>query len=229
MTRILISNRVQRDFAMVPNSLWASDLSFAAKGVACYLLSLRDGSMPYVAEMEQALGLGRDARRKAFAALEAFGFLQWQVSRNARGAIFSKTLILDALVFDRAPENQAVGQSDRPPENPAGGFSVPARVETRPCNDGISGDTTKQNKTKAAASRVAAVRPVRRASPLPFEGQGGQGSGDLVKGLNPFQRSSVLQDRSFLLGSAVVQAGSPQMLALRSSLRSDCLEQGGAL
>jgi hypothetical protein len=229
MTRILISNRVQRDFAMVPNSLWAADLSFAAKGVACYLLSLRDGSMPYVAEMEQALCLGRDARRKAFAALEAFGFLQWQVSRNSRGAIVSKTLVLDALVFDRAPEIQAVGQSDRAPENPAGGFSVPARVESRPCNDGISGDTTKQDKTKAAAFRVAAVRPVRRASPLPFEGQGVQGSADLLKGLNPFQRSSILQDRSVLIASAIVLAGSPEMLALRVALRSDCLEQGGAV
>jgi len=182
MTRILISNRAQRDFAMVPNALWRSDLSFAAKGVACYLFSLRDGSMPYVAEMEQALGLGRDARRKAFAALEAVGFVRWHIERNARGAIFAKTLILDGEVFDRAPEIQAVGQTDHTPENPAGGLSVPVGVENRPCIDGISGDTLKPNKKEGAAlARAAVGRPAlrtlsRSAPPLPCKGHAVQPS-----------------------------------------------------
>jgi len=177
MTRILISNRAQRDFAMVPNALWRSDLSFAAKGVACYLFSLRDGSMPYVAEMEQALGLGRDARRKAFAALEAVGFVRWHIERNARGAIFAKTLILDGEVFDRAPEIQAVGRADHTPENPAGGFSVPVGAENRPCTDGISGDTLKSNKKEGAAlARAAVGRPasrplLRSAASLPCQMQ----------------------------------------------------------
>lgn len=167
MSRILISNRLKRDFAMVPNSLWASDLPFAAKGVACYLLSLHHGATPYVAEMEAALGLGRDARRKAFAALESFGFLKWQVERNARNAIIAKTLVLDPEAFDRATEIQADGELSRAPEIPAGGISVPASTDFRPCRDGISGDTIKQNKIRRASLARKAVakgdvrRPVR--------------------------------------------------------------------
>ncbi len=180
MTRILISNRVQRDFAMVPNSIWRSSLPFAAKGAACYLFSLRDGSMPYVAEMEQAMGLGRDARRSAFRALEAAGFIQWVVERNARGAIVAKTLVLQADVFDnvqpalhRAPENQAHGksagsevQNHHAPEKPSDGFSVPAKVDIRPCSDVISGDTLIKEDIKKAR-KVSSAASARRSRSVP--------------------------------------------------------------
>lgn len=177
MTRVLISNRAQRDFAMIPNAIWRAKISFAAKGAACYLFSLRDGSMPYVAEMEEAMGLGRDARRKAFAVLEKAGFVEWVTDRNARGAIVAKTLVLHADAFDEvqpeshAPEIQGHGEkaqkvaaSHHAPENPAGGFSTPARVEIRPCIDGKSGDTLRQDKTKKAREAAAAARSAAAVS-----------------------------------------------------------------
>jgi len=232
MTRILISNRAQRDFAMVPNGVWRADLPFAAKGVACYLFSLRDGSMPYVAEMETALGLGRDARRKAFAVLESLGFIEWQVVRNSRGSIVSKTLVLDSDVFTRAPEIQADGGIHHTPENPAGGFPVPAKVETRPCNDGISGDTIRQNKTKGAVARVAAARSVKRAAPLPASGQaapvplgGGSGAG----GLSAFQRSRVLSGQSVLVDGATLHPATPAFARLVELLRNSSAGGNGGL
>ena len=154
MTRVLIRNRLERDFAMVPNGVWRSDLPFAAKGVACYLFSLRDGAMPYVAEMEQALGLGRDARRKAFASLEAFGVIRWVTERNAKGGIVAKTLEIDPTPFFHTPESQAHGQvaseNAHAPENPAGGKSTPVATETRRSIDGKSGDTLRQEKQDRA-------------------------------------------------------------------------------
>lgn len=222
MTRVLISNRLQRDFAMVPNALWRSDLPFAAKGVACYLLSLRDGSMPYVAEMEAALGMGRDARRKAFAALEAAGFLSWRIERNARRVIVAKTLVLDPLVFDvaeavaaRAPESQADGETPsetfHAPENPAGGNSVPVGAETRRCRDGKSGDPSRQKKIKGAM-RARASRAVGPPS--------GVGSVSSVRDLTPFQSSQLLAGRSVLIDGALMSPDSPAFRRLARDLRA---------
>jgi len=234
MTRVLISNRLHRDFSMVPDALWRSDLPFAAKGVACYLLSLRHGAMPYVAEMEAALGMGRDARRKAFAALEAFGFLSWRVERNSSRRIVAKTLEIDPLCFDlaeglrdaaaRAPESQAHGEMPVPecraPEKPAGGNPVPAGAESRPCRDGVSGDTLKDKRIKGAASARAVVgqrpRPVMRSAvPLPD-----------VAVLPSFVRSCILSGKSVTVGGVLIRPGSPEAQAMQQALRLQDAENG---
>lgn len=223
MSRILISNRVQRDFAMVPNAIWRSKLPFAAKGVAAYLFSLRDGSVPYVAEMEAALGLGRDARRKAFAILEAACFLEWRVGRNSGGAIVTKTLVLNGDLFDLAeaqnalpPESQAHGETavnggdlNHAPENPAGGFSASVGVEIHLCRGGKSGDTLKEDKIKKARDRAAAARSVASRRVVP--------DGAV---LTAFQRSRILSGQSVLVDGVNIAAGSGEMLALAQALRS---------
>lgn len=208
MARVLVSNRVDRDFSIIPNALWSADLPFQAKAVACYLLSLRDGAMPYVAEMEAALGIGRDARRKAFAALEAIGFLSWHVERSRSGAIVAKTLVLDHGCFSRAPESQADGQNHHAPENPAGGKSAPVGVESRPCSDGVSGDTLKQDKIKKGpiADKRRARAPAVAVSP--------------ADSLSSFQRSSIAQDRSVMIGGRLVKSGSDEMRQLQAQLRN---------
>lgn len=215
MTRVLIQNRVQRDFAMVPNGIWRADLPSAAKCAAAYLFSLRDGAMPFVREMELALGMGRDARRKAFAALEAFGFLRWVYVRDGSGVIVAKTLVLEADVFTLAPESQAVGEKHLAPENPAGGKSTPVKVDSHLCIDGKSGDTLREEKTKGAA--VAKSRPIaqRKAVRLAPSVQNGD-----TERLSAFQRASIFADRSVLIGERLVAAGSAEMQALRHSLRS---------
>ena len=176
MARIKVVNRLNSDFGMVPRALWRSGLSFHAKAVAAYLLCLRDGAFPYVAEMEAAMSIGRDARRKAFAELEAFGFLEWHIERPA-GKIVAKTLYVDPFVFDErereaaeihAPETQADGEPGpvevHAPDFPAGGSGVPAEAETR--RSGACGLGDKRRNDKKDRARVArqAVGSMARAA-----------------------------------------------------------------
>ncbi|WP_299823065.1 hypothetical protein [uncultured Jannaschia sp.] len=231
MTRVLISNPLQRDFSMVPDALWRSDLSFAAKGVACYLLSLRNRAMPYVAEIESMLGIGRDARRKAFAELEAAGFLKWVVVRDASNRIVTRTLELDPFSFDlaerseglvpRPTESQADGEkgacSSRAPEKPSGGKPAPAAAANRSCRDEKSGALLRERKEKSAAAARACVRKPLAAA----RSSGGYGMPD-VSGLTQFQRSRILSGHSLTLdgGATLIEPGSPEAEALCLALRS---------
>lgn len=232
MTRIRVSNPIERDFGMVPRVLWSSPLPFAAKGVAAYLFCLRDGAFPYVAEMEAALGLGRDARRKAFAALESAGVIRWVIERDAALRIVGKTLVLlpDKLAeLSRAPESQADGVSaalaGRAPEIPADGNSTPARVEFRPCSDGKSGDTLK-DKYKRGATRARSAS--RQVPPLPGGGQAKLADpGACVRDLSLFVLSRVRSDQTVIVSGVQVLPGSADMAALRQAVRvQDALEQG---
>lgn len=155
--RFQIENPIDRDFGMVPRGLWQMDLPFAAKAVAAYLFCLRDGAVPYVAEIEAQTGIGRDARKKAFAQLEAAGVIRWQVQRNASGTICGKTLLINAAACGqhRATENQADGENHRAPEKPSDGESVDASTETRRWIDCGLGDTLKEKKQRAANARAA--------------------------------------------------------------------------
>lgn len=183
MTQVHIVNRIQTDFGMVPRALWQMRLPANAKLCAAYLFCLRDGSAPYVAQIEHETGLGRDARRKAFAALEAAGVIEWDIQRDASQRVVSKSLVIDyapvlasvaALAAhegeSRAPENQADGKASRAPNIPADGKPVPVGAETRPCSDGKSGDKRKEKETRAANARKAVGSgPSRRLAAWPSE------------------------------------------------------------
>lgn len=173
--QIQIINRIDREFGMVPRALWSMELPFTAKGLAAYLLCLRDGAAPYVAEIEAATGLGRDARRKAFALLERAGVIQWKIERNARGQVVSKSLCVDAMAC-LAPENQAGGQNYHAPEKPAGGLGVPTGTDSRLSTDAGLGDPKEKQKKKerAAAARRSVRQPTARtaASRQPLDSGG---------------------------------------------------------
>ena len=201
--RIKVENPVN-DFGMVPRALWrmmlpnGAPLPFAAKALGAYLFCLRDGAMPYVGEIEATLGIGRDARRKAFAALEAAKVIEWHVEHCGR-RIVGKTLKLHPLAVvaagearpenSNAPENQAHGEMSNAPENPTRCESVPERVENRSCGDGGSGDTEKEKKKERArrARERAALPSERQAAPRrkvarttssAAPAQSGQGAGE---------------------------------------------------
>jgi len=228
MTRVLISNRLARDFSMVPDALWRSALPFAAKGVAAYLLSLRHGAMPYVAEMENAMGLGRDARRKAFAQLEAVGFIAWQIERDGR-RIVGKTLLLDPLAFDEqearaisAPEIQADSAAPvSAPEIPADGNATPRGTANRRYRDGKSGDTYKQNDKRGATAPTASRLP---------QPDGGGGSPFDLSETSPFQRKLMREGKTVALPCGVVSAGTAQHAQLQAALavmeRGEVAENG---
>jgi len=173
--RLRIENPIDRDFGMVPRGLWQMDLPFTAKALAAYLLCLRDGAVPYVAEIEAACGIGRDARRKAFAALENAGVIEWRVLRGVSGQIVAKTLIVHPMKC-HAPENQAGGENHHAPEKPAGGFLVATKTENRPYIDCGSGDTLKEKKQRAAQARKARCKPAPVARPM----GGGSGAVSMV-------------------------------------------------
>lgn len=202
MTQINIINRVENDFGMVPRALWRLELSSQAKLCAAYLFSLRDGAAPYVAQIEAETGLGRDARRKAFAELETLGVVSWRIVRDARKRIVAKTLVVDYLpiiMAGRAPENQSDGEKSHAPENPAGGFSVPAGVENGPTSDGKSGDLLENEKKKtraaradakaqrAAAARAAVARPAGGGSVRAVSDSESQ---DSARPADPWQRAA---------------------------------------
>lgn len=80
MTEIRINNPVCDAFAMVPDALWrVPGLSFNAKALAAYLAQFPAGFVPLVATVEAETGLGREARRSAYAQLRAAGLLQSRI------------------------------------------------------------------------------------------------------------------------------------------------------
>lgn len=172
MTQVQIVNRIQTDFGMVPRALWQMDLSANAKLCASYLFCLRDGSAPYVAQIERETGLGRDARRKAFAALEAHEIIFWVIERDNAGRVVAKSLVVDyapLLSVRREPENQAHGNHG--PEKPADGSPVPIEAASRPCSDGKSGDPFRKEKKQ---TRRCAARPDRRPAATGAKPQDGE-------------------------------------------------------
>jgi len=133
---IHIHNPIERDFTMVPNRLWsAPGLSVTAKAVFAYLLSWRDGSAVRVAVIEDALSIGRDARRAAFKQLEAAGLLRIEVRNLDRGRFVTiRTVDATPLLTSPGPENPspvAPGPEKPSPVNQAvkGRKSTPAPPE----------------------------------------------------------------------------------------------------
>ena len=212
--RFQIENAIDRDFGMVPRALWRTGMTKAAKLVCAYLCCLRDGAVPYVAEIEAELQMGRDARRKAFKELESLGVIRWQVQvQNQR--IVGKTLVLNVAAVaglqlgeksrapenqadgastmktSNAPENQADGKNPRAPENPTDGKTSRLVTENRRSTDAFSGGTSKERKQESArkARECVAKKP---------------SEGDVVT-LSPFKRDHLLQGNSIVLGEGAEQ------------------------
>lgn len=144
---IHVHNPIERDFTMVPNRLWAMPgLSVTAKAVFAYLLSWRDGSAVRVAVIEDALSIGRDARRAAFKQLEAACLLRIEVKNLDRGRFVTlRTVDATPLLSAPGPENPsavAPGPEKPSPVNQAvkGRKSTPAPPE----NPSPYKDKTKQ-------------------------------------------------------------------------------------
>ena len=161
MTQVKIINRVASDFGMVPRALWQMDISANAKLCAAYLFCLCDGAAPYVAQIEAETGLGRDARRKAFAVLEAKGIIRWHIERDKVSRIVAKSLEIDYL---------PVIAASRAPEIPADGEPVAAGAASRPYGDGKSGDLLRKEKKQ---TRRRAARPSERPAATSAKAQSG--------------------------------------------------------
>lgn len=178
-------NRVEREFGMVPRAVWRAPLSTRAKLCVAYLACLRDGATPYVAQIEAETGLGRDARRRAFAELEACGVISWRVERDAGGRVVARSLEFDALAVvalaeaNRAPENQADGADALPPENPAGGFDVGKGRESVPApteNQAVLREEKEKRAREARAARGRARSPQGSGEHAPAQSEAETGA-----------------------------------------------------
>lgn len=241
MSRFIFKNRVRDNFGMVPRGLFLADLPFVAKGVAAYLCCYRGDVAPTPAEVERDLGIGRDARRKAYAALEVMRFITWEVVRKPNGSFVRRAMVVDPLVFadlpapgdheavERlAPENQARGdqaenlpENSRAPENPSGGFAVPGEVDNRLSSDGKSGAQErerererKKQRAHLARSRVGSSEARER---LDAEQQRWAA---VAVSLSPFQRSALASGNSLLVEGVQFLSGSREHEALSRALRS---------
>ncbi|MFE5369208.1 hypothetical protein [Streptomyces mirabilis] len=102
-------------------------LSFRARGLMAYLLSLPPGTHINSVELAQRAKEGRDAIRKALAELEEFGYLRRTARRSSKGTFRANAVLCDdpdlPLDDEPGPENPAPGNPPkrRPPapENPA--------------------------------------------------------------------------------------------------------------
>jgi hypothetical protein len=211
MTDIRIHNPVQNEFAMVPNVLWTwPKLSFRAKAFMAYLLSFRHGTCPPVAAMEEATGIGRDARRAVMAELREAGLADWDVQRNAAGRVVAKILVVTtvplfaaavakAQVADvHAPESQAHGHHK--PESQAHGVHTPEKPSV-----GISGRDALKSRREGPAGQAVLKKEKKDI--------------ERCAGLSDFQKARIASGQSVLVGSEMVQPGSDAMERLRQQLR----------
>lgn len=167
---IHVHNPIERDFTMVPNRLWTMPgLSVTAKAVFAYLLSWRDGSAVRVAVIEDALSIGRDARRSAFKQLEAAGLLRIEVKNLDRGRFVTlRTVDASPLLAPPGPENPSPvspGPEKPSPVNQAvkGRISTPAPPE----NPSPYKDKTRQYRDFAMEKRKASRGAVAAGAALP--------------------------------------------------------------
>lgn len=167
---IHVHNPIERDFTMVPNRLWsAPGLSVTAKAVFAYLLSWRDGSAVRVAVIEDALSIGRDARRAAFKQLETAGLLRIEVRNLDRGRFVTiRTVDATPLLASPGPENPSPvspGPEKPAPVNQAvkGRKSTP----TPPENPSPYKDKTRQKKDFASEKGKASRGVTTASSALP--------------------------------------------------------------
>jgi len=155
MSTIKINNPVKQQFSMVPNSLWSLDISCTAKAIVAYLLSLQDGSTVRVAQIEDALQIGRDKRRNAMREIMATGdpfedagkpiLLFYHIEKTSENRIVTKQLQLDTSPLlcnvlngkSLPPENPP--SPTLPPENPTVGKSGPLGRDFRATRGGKSG------------------------------------------------------------------------------------------
>lgn len=227
MSKIHIDNPIEAGFTRVPNGLWSLEMSLKAKGLFAFLLSFHHGAAPSVAEIETALGLGKDARQAAFRELVVQGLAGWRVVRNGAGRavakemwISSRLLLLQALqaALNQEPGFPALGaETIQEPGFPAAGFSGSVSRKTRqqePENPAISLSNTKNKKASPLPPRPAPVRA----------------SGGRLRELSAFQRSRIVSGQSLVVDGVPVKPGSVQMDALRQALRSqDAWELGGVV
>lgn len=151
----ILRHRRRHHFTVVPNPvLRDQSLSFRAKGLLCYLLSLPDGS-PVDARLLVSEGSeGRDAIRTAFGELVEAGYASRWREQQPNGQWITLTEISDV------PEKPA---SVPGPENPA---SVDQAIKSQRTNDEETKANPSYRTENPGPGNGAAAPPKRAAAPF---------------------------------------------------------------
>lgn len=152
-------------FTIIPNgTLQDHGLSFMARGILVYLVSLPDGSRESIKTLAGRSREGRTAVANAMRELEAAGFLK-RVKRHADGAIGTRLVVSDAPMVD------SLG---------------PAIVDSTPVGPGITGqevpkDLPSKNPTPTQPPTTGSVNPNPTQPPNAPAAQVGSGSVEMTQ------------------------------------------------
>lgn len=126
MTAIRGARSAEGRYVQIRNgALQDNRLSFRARGVMAYVLSMPPEMAVNAAEMAKDTREGRDAVRGALKELEEFGYLRRIRTSGGRGAIRTETVVTDDPDLIPGPGNPS---PDNPPSGPIRGTGFPAPV-----------------------------------------------------------------------------------------------------
>lgn len=166
-----IREKKERDYTVVDNTFLKDvSLSWKAKGLFCYLLSLPEDWKIHLAEIEQHAPDGRDSLRSAVNELKQAGYLEVSTTRDERGVITGSCF--------KIIEKPAAERKTRTTENPPADKNEGKTRTTEKPSDGKS-ETTKylNNKIPKEQNTNAGVcaRDGERDASRPDEsGEGGE-------------------------------------------------------
>ncbi len=119
MTEVLfIREKKERDFTVINNTcLKDQRLSWKAKGLFCYILSLPEDWQIHLSEIENHATDGRDSLRTAVKELKDYGYLQAKQLKNPDGT-FSATLFKVIEKPQNSPRTENPSTENPSTENP---------------------------------------------------------------------------------------------------------------
>lgn len=138
----VVRNRRRKNFTMIQNAMAQDDqLSWNARGIMTYLLSLPDDWVIYKTEIIKHGDIGRDKFNKVWNELQSFGYLSKEKVKNLSDGTFQGVMWIlnEEPEITRRPENPLFGENPvksteglkiRPTDNPTVG--KPEVRETRP-------------------------------------------------------------------------------------------------
>lgn len=127
MTRTIIRARRRRRFVVVDQgAIEDTRLSWAARGLLAYLLSLPDDWQVHVRDLRRRGNLGRDGIYKLLRELIDAGYVRYEKHRDAEGKIRGGTYYVSELPNEPHPDLPDAAQPDTAAPGPARPEALPS-------------------------------------------------------------------------------------------------------
>jgi hypothetical protein len=153
------ASRKITNFTPIDNAaLTDGRLSFRARGVLAYLLSMPADWRPRAEEIARQSVEGRDAIQRAMRELEALGYLERRRVQNELGHWSNEAVIHERPGVDDELEPAAISHARPVPENPVG-HSAPTGEPGRTQKNSLPSNKTNPPTETAAKREPRAIRP----------------------------------------------------------------------